>query len=206
MYEMFFEDSGGKAFGSFVEKLLIPHLFCDVIPGGGHHADCRHGKNNILNEVKAFRAVVSLEAAEYTFFDHGNFKERACRSCLEHDKGLYMGQELPLGIQAKFQQVKPACFKNLIAAAVFLDVIRVYRIPSKDICETTTELKKGKIKLESQHGNKKEGQIFAKDLGKYQILSISEKIEIDLSILDKKERCLNALKNLPRVKFADYLK
>ena len=180
IYGNLFENATGKAIGSWVEKKLMPQVFCDVMAGTNAHHDgmTKLGKKKVRLEYKCFRAVYSSDAAESTISIMNSLSSRACYSCDDrHDVGVDQNGELrELKIQAKFQQVKPKDCDYLLGVAIFLDKMRVYLVPSSDI-EPEVHSNTDRIRLHAQHRNKGEGQIYVKDLTGHMILEIDTPLE-----------------------------
>ncbi|MHA1949690.1 MAG: hypothetical protein ACW99G_07230 [Candidatus Thorarchaeota archaeon] len=136
-------------------------------------------------ELKTMRAVSEMVSAEgESLVDNLNrlvedtMYSRALYSVKgEIDYGITPdGQKVYIGEQSFCQQVKPAQFDYLIACCVFLDVIRVYVVPSSHISNRVGRRAKGKLTMTEQHRNPHEGVLRLKQILDYHVFDFSEKI------------------------------
>jgi len=76
---------------------------------------------------------------------------RALYSTKDHTRGVNRhGEVVPLG-NDQFQQVKPHEFDLMLGFVVFLDLIRIYLVPSELISPCVGKTRNGKIPMTPQH-------------------------------------------------------
>lgn len=169
-YQRLFKNDNGKKFGDLIEEVIS--RICDFSPG---EIKCDRQFGSYRIECKAMRSVAEMDekidgdmpiSKMVNRVEENTMESRALLSIplIDGRKEWQLFGQHPetnkvvyVGDSCFCQQTKPANFDYLVATNVFLDKMRVYIIPSKDIQPTVSRRGGGKISMAPQHGNDKEG-------------------------------------------------
>ena len=156
----FFECSPvGREFGDWVARYYIDKHFRNIDPGNDSHCDRNYKGRKV--EIKAIRAVKEKDK-ERNGGGELPICDLACRAlnsiCGDMLHGLdTKGTKRKLQ-NVSFQQTKASEFDIFVGFVFFLDKIRIYIIQSNKISGAVDE-NNGRIKISTQHRNKKEGHL-----------------------------------------------
>jgi len=183
-YRICFENPNGRVLGDFAAETFTNLVFDGCIkPNCVHHDRMWEGHKIEIKAIRAAKAKVKIKHDPYDVL-RNDLVDRALFS-IQGDQlyGLDRDGKRRKIQNDSFQQTKSAEFDFFIGYVFFLDLVRVYVIPSKDIA-SSVEDSENKIKIISQHRNTSEGHMNLDAILKYM------KFEISLPFDEIKPRAL----------------
>jgi hypothetical protein len=188
MYNDFFINAGSKFGGTKFED-LINNLFGLSKPNTSNYDHRIIGTKKGHLESKVIRAVRRGKEP---------FESRALRATDDHTVGIDSnGKKVKIG-GFTWQQVKPFLSDNIVGGVVWLDLIRIYFLPTKYISPKVGKKDLKRIYLGRQHpqgpkaGKLAEGTITLKAALNYKYYNIKKNmLEIDYDVNDIAEGSIN---------------
>lgn len=164
-----FKNQNGRDFGNWVDRNFSDIVFANLYKSTHVHFD-RIWENKKI-EIKAIRAVkcksFRKNLLESTFYNRALFSIDE-----DHLHGKDREGNIHRLSNISFQQTKSSEFDIFIGFVFFLDLVRIYIVPSSRIASSVSE--EGKIAIINQHRNENEGHLHLDRIGDYLVLEIDQ--------------------------------